>query len=1380
MALTQTEVSQLYVSIFGRASEGDGNTYWQTDQADMVTTANVMLATEPAQDYFGDTLNDDQAFIEHIYLNTLGKTYAEDTAGVDYWVSELAGGKSKGEVIVALINAAQATENAGDAQDQFNNKVEVSDYTADNIAGFTDIDSFAALIADVDHTDASVSSAKEDVLDMAPDGVVYTLTNGSDKATANIFNADMVYTPDGSDRILSLQDEDELTGTAGRNDNTLNAEIGNRNADEGTTAVVTPELNNVQIVNLEWTGNTTTVDLRYTDDVETLNITKITSDATAVTVNNITTPAANLRVADAADAATNVTFNYQRGVLDGDEIAVLHLDDVLANNITQNALAAGAGVEGFETVNLNAVNGVDISRLSANEMETLTITGDNYLEIVTLTPIAPVTATEYVLLGAPGIANPAAVGLLDLNASAFEGDLTLDITASLGGFADPANSGAIVHGVVTGGVGDDTFWASANAAATTSTNRDVIDGGEGANKYITTAGVVGNASISNIQSLEMRQQAGAQTVDFDAFDEDLTSVLMRGEQAGASTFNLNDLGADLASDGLTLRHGISTAAAPTVNALLKDASGADDTIAITVENDLNTTPTFNYTLDFDGDSGDGDSVMDDGAVENVTVVDNDTEDNVLTLTQAQEHIGTVTLTGGVAGQSYTVNSSLVAATVEASAQLSDLRLIVGDTVVPVANVDQDIKLGAGDDILTFLNIDDFNTADSIIDAGGTDTVRAAFSEDANLTLTDIEGLHIIANDNVTLGMANADVENLVILADIAADGSTDNSPDTAEPFNIAGVTIADIITMNDTSLTELNFSADLDTDDSGNTDTAILAVNDDDSLIANFNGVTLANNTANSLTVNINSGLDFVDIGAQAYNLGQLTVHGVTSMDIQVSDEDTETTITGATAVTTINNIYAKNMTSLSLTAQEDVTLGTVSGAPLNNSLTTFDASNVGGDLTATVISLGNNATVTLADGDNTFSALGSAGKDIVITAGNGDNAITGSGQDDEITTGAGWDTIVGDRGDNVITAGAGDDTITAKDGNDTYDVGSGIDSVTDNAGTGIDATLSTNTVSMSGGVTTLLIDTDGAGGANVDQMLAVGAGSDLTLSWIGTVLQTASAVLDGRLATVDSQVAGIVTGDANSNLEIMTTTPGTPITFNGAAGNDVALFTGSALTDGLTFNGGSGNDAAVGTIDNDIFTGGTGADKLVLQDTAVVDTMVDTIVIADGESTASAWDVIVGFDATGVAGAAGVVVGTSTVGDDVLDIASTTIAGAVAGSDGTNVGDIETNVVAANGLVIFGTDDNDLNFADDIIMVGTGTGQLSLSDALGYLVIELNGTGSTVLFQYDKDGSGAITAADSAFIFQDGAEDTVIELTGVYTGVEAVGGGTAGLVEIA
>lgn len=162
--LTKTQVSQLYVSIFGRASEGEGNTYWQTNQEDLISTANVMLSTDSAKNYFGTTMNDDQDFIEHIYENTLGKTILDDPDGIAYWVEDLSKGKSRGEVIVSLINAAQEPVNAGNAQDQFNNRVEVSNYVTDNIFDFTgDFDQFIYYIENITHEEITVDLAKEDV-----------------------------------------------------------------------------------------------------------------------------------------------------------------------------------------------------------------------------------------------------------------------------------------------------------------------------------------------------------------------------------------------------------------------------------------------------------------------------------------------------------------------------------------------------------------------------------------------------------------------------------------------------------------------------------------------------------------------------------------------------------------------------------------------------------------------------------------------------------------------------------------------------------------------------------------------------------------------------------------------------------------------------------------------------------------------------------------------------------------------------------------------------------------------------------------------------------------------------------------------------------------
>ena len=123
-----------------------------------------MLATEAAQSYFGSTMNNNQKFIEFIYKNTLGKTYAEDTEGIDYWVNELKNRKSKGEVIAAMLNAVMDPQYAGlPAQERFINRVAVSSYTADTIATVpdaNDLSVFVDFISDVTNDSSTTDTAK--------------------------------------------------------------------------------------------------------------------------------------------------------------------------------------------------------------------------------------------------------------------------------------------------------------------------------------------------------------------------------------------------------------------------------------------------------------------------------------------------------------------------------------------------------------------------------------------------------------------------------------------------------------------------------------------------------------------------------------------------------------------------------------------------------------------------------------------------------------------------------------------------------------------------------------------------------------------------------------------------------------------------------------------------------------------------------------------------------------------------------------------------------------------------------------------------------------------------------------------------------------------
>ncbi len=177
-ALTQNDVSMLYVSIFNRASEGEGNAYWRSraDLQTMAAASTAMLDTDAARNYFGSSLNSNQAFIEHIYLNTLNKGYWDDPMGINYWVNELNSGKTRGEVVAELVGVIKdyapggAYYNPNDpvtiaAYNQFTNRVSVSDYMAVTVQNTPDnwetVTQFGAGGLNVTSEPASVDTAKQ-------------------------------------------------------------------------------------------------------------------------------------------------------------------------------------------------------------------------------------------------------------------------------------------------------------------------------------------------------------------------------------------------------------------------------------------------------------------------------------------------------------------------------------------------------------------------------------------------------------------------------------------------------------------------------------------------------------------------------------------------------------------------------------------------------------------------------------------------------------------------------------------------------------------------------------------------------------------------------------------------------------------------------------------------------------------------------------------------------------------------------------------------------------------------------------------------------------------------------------------------------------------
>lgn len=1329
MAITaaqRTQLVEVYVAIAGRAPDANGLSYWSDLVSKGMTVPQVVSAmweTDAAKALYPRSLTNEE-IVTKFYTNVLGRQ--PDAEGKAYWVGVLNTNgvqKTLADMIYS-VRTYSGTDQAGlDSKALFNNKVAVGEYFAVT-AGSNDLDKASSVFATITKDAASADAAIAQLSQIQ--NTVY-LTNGTDTKSGNIFESGLVYNPAGTDRINALQDEDSLTGT-GTNP-TLNLTLGKKN-DNGNS-VVTPKLNKIETIKAEFTGDVTTLDLRNSDSIKVLAVNRITADAgNSIKFQNISQPAADLTVQNTSSVEVDVTFEYTDAVLQGTRalntadsgkvtLSKVNLDDLVVGN--------NAETEGFEKLELNSSNDVFVDKFKAVDLEELTVKGSGNLSVVDTT-----TKDELIEYTANGLTIGDGIGIRKIDASAFTGTLNLDITNAVGKNTDPANSGAPFYAVITGGQGNDTFWTNKAITGESATLRDDIDGGTGANTIRSYNDIGEKATIKNIQTLELRK--GGQTADLDAFDANLSKVILREEKANG-TYTLNSVGKTLAESGnIVLQH------APTaqnggdneVKINLKSASGTADTVVVTVENERNKSDTFDYKLTIDSDTASE-------KVENVTINDKDTETNKVTLTQAAEHVGTVTLTGGEAGDGYTVLGTLVAKTVDAEAQVSNVTLTVGKE-------DQTIKLGSGNDMVTFDGVDLFTGADKLTDKSGTDTMRAAFSQSVTgaPTITGVEKLHIVATENSTIDMANVTgLNELALMSDKAVDGN-------GEIFTtgLTGIATSDVITLKNTKLDTINFFGDADGTNAdggdGNTD------KDSGAYTQTFNGLTLENNTGATVAVKISAPLqnhvgaeEGAGDGIKNYNLGQLTTHGVTTMSVKVENEYSEDgkTVKAADATTTINNIYDKDLVTFTAEAKGTVKLGTVSGNALGNNIKTFDVSKVGGDFTADVVALGDAAKVTLAVGKNTFSALGSSGKLIDITSFDANDTITGSAQSDTINAGKGDDTINGDRGDNVITAGAGNDVVTAKDGNNTVALGTGLwETVTINDNTGLDGSKSTNVVTLEGSVGLVDIDSNGAAASEVTQVLAVGAGSTLRVDWTGSTLNTSSVLLDGAKLTTE---AASVTGDANANIVLST---GVLTTFNGGDGNDVVLGTSTAV--GVTFSGGKGNDAFVGlkSVINDV-TGGVGADVIVLANdgTKVADTTATMVRVADGDSTASAYDTVYGFS-------------TAAAATNKLDLVFTTIQANTVGTNGTDAGSIKSHAIT-NGVVTF--DDADTFAA--AVAVGTGASQLSLTDALTYLATNLQGTSATVGFAYDGNGDGDTTdAVDSFFVFQDGASDTVIQLVGI------------------
>lgn len=145
MNITHTQISALYVGLFGRSSEGAGSKAWlgaaNTQNLSVSTIANTMLDTVAAKEFFGDSVNENANFVEHIYANVFGKGGANlDKEGKAGWTKKLNDGEDRGKVAADMLKAAcdpvhsnAADEATKNAHNLLINKIIASNVVADLI-----------------------------------------------------------------------------------------------------------------------------------------------------------------------------------------------------------------------------------------------------------------------------------------------------------------------------------------------------------------------------------------------------------------------------------------------------------------------------------------------------------------------------------------------------------------------------------------------------------------------------------------------------------------------------------------------------------------------------------------------------------------------------------------------------------------------------------------------------------------------------------------------------------------------------------------------------------------------------------------------------------------------------------------------------------------------------------------------------------------------------------------------------------------------------------------------------------------------------------------------------------------------------------------------
>ena len=127
----QTELIKMYLAAFIRAPEKSGLDYWLLQLANGKSFENVLetvFSLDIVKAIYPEGLTND-SFVTLIYVNVFGKS--PDVEGLKYWSAELANGSSRGKLVMTMINTGLATPDGTLGKAYIVNRLSVAQFAVD-------------------------------------------------------------------------------------------------------------------------------------------------------------------------------------------------------------------------------------------------------------------------------------------------------------------------------------------------------------------------------------------------------------------------------------------------------------------------------------------------------------------------------------------------------------------------------------------------------------------------------------------------------------------------------------------------------------------------------------------------------------------------------------------------------------------------------------------------------------------------------------------------------------------------------------------------------------------------------------------------------------------------------------------------------------------------------------------------------------------------------------------------------------------------------------------------------------------------------------------------------------------------------------------------